>query len=92
MSLTVRKNVVVYGLVQGVWFRGATRDMALSNGVAGWVRNLPDGSVEAVFEGSPDAVADAVTWCGHGPQRALVDTTDVTDQPPEGLIGFDIVD
>lgn len=90
MTYTVRKHVLIYGLVQGVWFRGSTREMALRTGVSGWVRNTPDGSVEAVFEGPPYAVEDAVTWCSHGPDHALVDGIDVTDEEPEGLVSFEI--
>jgi acylphosphatase len=70
----VRVRVVVHGRVQGVFFRDSCRDRARAEGVGGWVRNLGDGSVEAEFEGAPDAVDRLVTWCRTGPPRARVDT------------------
>ena len=86
----VRRRLIVQGRVQGVWFRGSTERQARALGVAGWVRNRPDGSVEAVFEGSPGAVARAVAYCHHGPPGARVDRVDAVDEPPEGLCGFDV--
>jgi acylphosphatase len=86
----IRRRVVVGGRVQGVWFRQSTREHARSNGVAGWVRNLPDGTVEAVLEGPPDAVQTLVRFCGTGPARARVDRIDQHDESPEGLSGFEI--
>jgi len=65
-------KVVIYGLVQGVFFRASTREMAISKGLKGWVRNLPDGNVEALFEGPKDLIEEAVTWCKHGPGGASV--------------------
>jgi acylphosphatase len=62
--------------------------MAESQGVAGWCRNLPDGRVEAVFEGDPRAVEAAVTWCRGGPSSALVTSVDVTPETPENERGF----
>jgi acylphosphatase len=64
--------------------------MATGEQVAGWVRNLPNGSVEAVFEGSPDAVARLVEWARQGPPTALVDAIDVDEEEVEGLAGFEI--
>ena len=58
--------------------------------VSGWVRNLPDGSVEAAFEGTPDAVTRLVEWVNHGPRTAQVDRVDVYDEQPERLTGFEI--
>ena len=87
---TVRIRVVVQGRVQGVWFRESTRRMAEQLGVAGWVRNLPSGDVEAVFEGSSEAVASAVAWCRSGPERAVVTSLQEVDEKPEGLGGFSI--
>ncbi len=58
--------------------------------VSGWVRNLPDGSVEAAFEGTPDAVTRLVEWVNHGPPTAQVDRVDVYDEQPERLTGFEI--
>jgi acylphosphatase len=79
---------VIHGRVQGVWFRDSIREQAEAHGVAGWVRNRADGAVEAVFEGTPDAVDRLVGFSGLGPPRAEVDDVEVTDEEPEGLSGF----
>jgi acylphosphatase len=84
----IRRRVVVHGHVQGVFFRETTRRRAETGAVAGWVRNRPDGSVEAVFEGDEDAVARLVHFCEHGPRGAHVEWIDVTNEQPEGLSGF----
>lgn len=84
----MRKRVVVSGRVQGVWFRDSCREEAQRRGVAGWARNNPDGSVEAVFEGADADVAAMVEWMGHGPRRADVTTVNVTEERPDGLVGF----
>lgn len=86
-----RQRVIVYGRVQGVWFRETTRRAAERQGVAGWVRNRPDGSVEAVFEGADEAIARLVELCRLGPPDAVVSRVVVTDERPEGLAGFQIV-
>lgn len=86
----VRARVVVTGVVQGVFFRGTCRREALNRGLVGWVRNNPDGSVEAVFEGARSGVDEIVGWMRHGPRHAHVETTDVTMEPAEGLSGFRI--
>jgi acylphosphatase len=85
-----RTRVVVHGQVQGVFFRDTTRRMATSRGLAGWVRNNPDGSVEAVFEGDDDAVASMVDFCREGPRGARVERVEDHDEEPEGLTGFAI--
>jgi acylphosphatase len=90
MSETVRSRVVVRGSVQGVFFRDSCRRKADARGVAGWVTNRPDGAVEAVFEGDPDAVAALVEFCRSGPRGADVGSVDVTSEEPEGLTGFRI--
>jgi acylphosphatase len=90
MSEKVRRRVVVRGNVQGVFFRDSCRSEAGSRGVAGWVSNRPDGAVEAVFEGEPDAVSAMVDWCSHGPGGADVDSVDESAEEPEGLSGFQI--
>jgi acylphosphatase len=90
MSETVRRRVVVHGRVQGVFFRDSTRRQADSLGVAGWVRNRPDGTVEAIFEGEPDVVEQMMAWARRGPRGAEVTHVDETDEPPEGLRGFDV--
>jgi acylphosphatase len=82
---------VVSGRVQGVFFRDTCRRVATENGVDGWVRNLPDGRVEAVFEGPGQGVDRVVGWARRGPAGAVVTGVDVRDEPPEGLTGFRIV-
>jgi acylphosphatase len=85
-----RRRVVVHGSVQGVGFRYSLARQADTRGVAGWVRNCGDGSVEAVLEGSADAVMPLVSWCSEGPRGAGVDRVEVTEEEPEGLNGFRI--
>ena len=72
-----RAHVILTGDVQGVFFRGTTRLEAERRGVTGWVRNRPDGSIEAVFEGESIAVEQIVNWCRTGPPRAEVENLDV---------------
>jgi acylphosphatase len=86
----VRKRVVVDGRVQGVGFRASCAGQARAHGVAGSVRNRPDGRVEAVFEGAGDAVDAVVTWCERGPAYARVSSVQVFDEPPLGETGFRI--
>ncbi len=88
--MQARARVTVRGLVQGVAFRAATRDRARARGVAGWVRNRPDGAVEAVFEGPGEVVESLVEWCGHGPRGAVVESVEVEREPPRGEQGFAI--
>jgi len=90
MEERIRKHVIVSGRVQGVWFRGSTQNKAERLGVAGWVRNLSDGRVEAVFEGPVDLVDTAVIWCRSGPSFAAVDSVEVESQEPEGLATFSV--
>ena len=85
-----RALVVVRGSVQGVFFRAETRDRARSLGLAGWVRNAPDGTVEAAFEGDDDRVESMVEWCRRGPSGARVDDVEVAWVAPEGAEGFSI--
>ena len=86
----VRRRVRASGRVQGVFFRDSVRHEAAQRGVAGWARNRSDGTVEAVFEGPPDAVAALVEYCRAGPGNAQVDQLDVETEEPEGLSGFDV--
>jgi len=86
----IRRRVVVHGFVQGVYFRDSVRRRAVSTGVAGWVRNNRDGSVEAVLEGDPDAVERVVDFCRDGPRGARVDDVEIVEEEPEGLAGFAI--
>jgi acylphosphatase len=90
VSESVAKRVVVHGSVQGVFFRDTTRRRAESRGVTGWVRNCPDGTVEALFEGDPEAVDALVRFAGEGPRGAQVDRVEVSDAQPEGRDGFEI--
>lgn len=86
----IRRRVVLSGHVQGVFFRETARRRALALGVAGWIRNAPDGSVEAAFEGAEDAVERLVEFCREGPRGARVEWVDVIAEEPEGLGGFDV--
>ena len=90
MSDVTRSHVVVHGQVQGVFFRDSCRREAESRNVAGWVTNRPDGAVEAVFEGEPDAVAALVDFCRRGPRGADVGSVDETSEEPQGLTGFQV--
>jgi acylphosphatase len=83
-----RRHVFVYGFVQGVGFRFAVERAARSRGVSGWVRNRPDGSVEAVFEGELEDVDGLVELCRRGPRGAEVERVEVEDESAEGLAGF----
>jgi acylphosphatase len=84
----IRRRVVVQGRVQGVFFREAARRRAASAGVAGWIRNNADGTVEAVFEGDADAVERLVAFCRDGPRGARVDWVDVSAEEPERISDF----
>jgi len=84
----VRYRVLITGQVQGVNFRAACRQMALRQGVRGWVRNLPDGSVEASFEGPADDVRQLLDWTRRGPRLAVVADVSVQAEQPEGLDTF----
>lgn len=86
----IRTRVIVDGRVQGVFFRDEARRTATALGVAGWVRNLPDGRVEAVFEGDAMAVESAVAWTRRGPERALITSLEIAEESPEGLIDFEV--
>ncbi len=88
---TRRIRVRITGRVQGVFFRAETRNEALKRGLGGWVRNLRDGRVEALFEGPADQVDDMVRWCETGPPLASVRSVEVLEEPPgEPVAGFDI--
>jgi acylphosphatase len=86
----IRKRLLISGRVQGVFFRDTCQRLAAQQGVYGWVRNLPDGRVEAVFEGPDDRVDRLVTWAYQGPRDARVTDVKVREEPPEGLSGFAI--
>ena len=86
----VRYRVLISGRVQGVFFRDTCRRMAEQHGVSGWVRNLPDGRVEAVFEGPAADVGQLVDWSRRGPRSAVVADVRVAAEPPEGISGFQV--
>lgn len=91
MEQRVRARVVVSGVVQGVYFRGAAEDQARHLGLDGWVRNNPDATVEAVFEGAEYAVRAAVEWMSHGPSSAIVEDIQTRWEEPAGESGFRII-
>ena len=85
--MPARAHVVVSGRVQGVWFRGSMEEEARRLGVSGWVRNLPDGRVEAVVEGDDPRVAEALVFLRRGPPHASVESVEVRDEPCTGERG-----
>ena len=89
-SARVRVRARIRGRVQGVWFRGATAEEARRRGVDGWVRNCPDGAVEAVFEGLPESVAALVAFVRRGPPAARVEHVELGAEAPVGEQGFAI--
>ncbi len=86
----VRRRAVAHGRVQGVFFRDSTRREAERRGVSGSARNTPDGTVEVVLEGSPDAVEAMLEYLRGGPGHAVVSRLDVACEEPEGLSGFSV--
>ena len=91
MENKARARVIVTGIVQGVFFRVETKRAANRIGVVGWVRNRPEGTVEAVFEGDREKVEAAINWCRKGPPSGRVDDISVTWEPFQGeWTGFDI--
>jgi acylphosphatase len=90
-SKLVRAHLFISGKVQGVGYRFSTQDMAVLLKLNGWVRNLRDGRVEAVFEGAKDKVDEMLRWCQQGPPAARVTEIEITYEPPEGLNGFEMI-
>jgi acylphosphatase len=86
----IRAHVFITGRVQGVGYRYSTMDEATRLGVKGWVRNVPNGCVEAVFEGTRNTVESMIHWCHSGPTAARVQDVAVEYEEPEGLLGFKI--
>ena len=84
----IRRRVIVHGQVQGVFFRDSLRRLADERGVAGSATNRADGTVEAVFEGEPEAVEALMELSRRGPSRARVERVEVLDEEPAGLQGF----
>ena len=86
-----RAHIRISGRVQGVFFRDSTRQKAEDLTLAGWVKNLPDGRVEAVFEGPPDRVREMLRWCEEGPRQASVENVETDIEDPAGdLSGFEV--
>ncbi len=79
-----RLEIVVSGRVQGVWFRAATREQAARLGLRGWVRNLPDGRVQAVFEGGAEELEAMLSWCRVGPPGSRVEGVETVTGPATG--------
>lgn len=90
-QLITRAHVWISGKVQGVGYRLSTQDEAIKLGVKGWVKNLPDGRVEAVLEGEKMAVEEMIQWCHHGPSGAVVQSVKVEGETPEGFPEFQVV-
>jgi acylphosphatase len=86
-----RAHVYVSGRVQGVFFRDSVRERAEQLGLIGWVRNIPDGRVETLFEGPSESVREMVRWCEEGPSHADVENVDTEfEAPREDLGGFEV--
>ncbi len=89
---TERAHVRISGQVQGVFFRDSTRQKAEELGLAGWVKNTPDGQVEALFEGPSERVREMVNWCEEGPRHASVENVDTNFEGASGdLEGFEVL-
>jgi acylphosphatase len=86
----VSRHVLVSGRVQGVGFRWHARERAQELGLAGWVRNQPDGKVELVLEGEEPAVASMLAWLAKGPPAARVSGVEAVERPCDGAQGFDV--
>ncbi|VVB54321.1 Acylphosphatase [uncultured archaeon] len=84
----MRAHLLISGRVQGVWYRASARNEAFRLKIKGWVRNLPDGKVEAAFEGPTKAVEEVVAWCYKGPPAARVDNVELTWEKPQGETEF----
>ncbi|RLF27691.1 MAG: acylphosphatase [Thermoplasmata archaeon] len=91
MPVRKRAHVLISGRVQGVWFRGSTKDKAEQLGLHGWVKNTNDGKVEAVFEGEENAINEMIKWCHHGPPLAKVENVEINWEEPKNIEeGFSI--
>ena len=90
MTDRTRAHVYVTGKVQGVYFRATTREQAERRDIDGWVRNLDDGRVEAVFEGPESDVSEMVEFCHEGSDAARVDEVEVSYEEPQGAADFRI--
>lgn len=90
MNDRTRAHVFVSGHVQGVYYRANTRDRARELGIDGWVQNLRDGRVEAIFEGDSEAVEEMIEWCHDGSPAANVEAVEVERESPQGESDFEI--
>jgi acylphosphatase len=88
--MPIRRRVIVHGRVHGVGFRVSVARAAQSRGVAGWTRNVSDGTVEVVLEGEPEQVESVIRYCHDGPRGAAVTRVETTAEQPEGVVGFEI--
>ena len=88
--MATRVRIIYAGRVQGVGFRATAAGIARRHAVTGYVRNLPDGTVEAVFEGPAEDVRRLVEWSRRGPRDAVVEDVRVQQEPPEGISGFEV--
>ena len=80
--MDVRAHLIIKGRVQGVWYRANTKEQACILGIKGWVKNLPDGSVEVVFEGDKKKVEEMIQWCHQGPKLSQVESVDIQWEKP----------
>ncbi|MEL6162813.1 MAG: acylphosphatase [Cyanobacteria bacterium J06641_2] len=87
----IRAHTFISGKVQGVGYRYSTMNEAKKLGLKGWVRNLPDSRVEALFEGESEVVEEMIRWCHRGPTAAVVKDVQVEYSEAEGLQGFEII-
>jgi len=87
----IARHVTVHGRVQGVFFRAETQRTAAGLNIGGWVRNLPDGTVEAQVEGTAENVDTMLKWLEHGPERASVTHLDIAEQTPSGATSFQVL-
>ncbi len=88
--MTSRAHLIIYGKVQGVFYRASARDKALRIGISGWVKNIPEGRVEAVFEGEKNRVNRMIEWCKKGPSYSQVDEVAIEWEEPEGEKHFEV--
>jgi acylphosphatase len=89
--LNHRICLIIYGLVQGVFYRASTKEKAKELGLVGWVKNRPDGSVEIAVEGDQDSISELVQWCHKGPSSARVDNVSIIDlEGEENFTKFEI--
>lgn len=88
--MDIARRLVIHGIVQGVGYRWNCLHVAESLGVAGWARNLDDGTVEVHAEGPPAAVGQLQTWCERGPRHARVTRVNAEETAPRGLTGFSV--